>query len=268
MDDLLRARGFEPRALHELPYGATAVEVDPSEAFGAWSALRDAGVLTVALTAWGAPDELLSRFYYDGTEPDAVLAGSRVLPFEDALGVWPSYELDDADVRFLLDETRRDFGDAPAFDEVPATRDAIGFERWLLGWEEQRRPTTEPEPGPHIDWFEPDDAVLLTRLPVSAPEDALAYESFFGAAGAGRHEALIAVVRSWRERFGATLYANWGTMLQFVVDRPPTELDTAFDLAAEQVRVAPCTTLLPGETIRSHARALLGRGTWFLHERP
>lgn len=57
-------------------------------------------------------------------------------------------------------------------------------------------------------------------------------------------------------------------MLQFVAAKPPTTLDEAFELAAQHVRVAPCTTMLPGEGVRQLARHLWGGGKWFLHERP
>jgi hypothetical protein len=48
-----------------------------------------------------------------------------------------------------------------------------------------------------------------------------AYVSFFGAEVPGGAERLIAVLRSWHERYGAELVAHYGTMLEFVVRRPP-----------------------------------------------
>jgi len=57
-------------------------------------------------------------------------------------------------------------------------------------------------------------------------------------------------------------------MLEFVVNRPPRSLDEAWALAREQELVAPCTTALPGITLREHARSLVDRDTWFIHERP
>lgn len=85
---------------------------------------------------------------------------------------------------------------------------------------------------------------------------------------ADQRVALAAVLRSWGKRFGAEIVAAWGTMLQFVVARPPVTLDEALDLAFEHDRVAPSTLPLPGVAIRDHARALLHRDTWFLHDRP
>jgi uncharacterized protein DUF4253 len=140
------------------------------------------------------------------------------------------------------------------------------FDAWRE--EELDSPDDGSSDGTHLDWYEPIDPVLLAYLPVEHPEDALAYTSFYGADGPGRHERLIAILRGWRERFGATLWANWGTMLQFVVDRPPADLDAALPLAREHVRLAPSTTALPGVSTLHHARALVGRATWCLHERP
>ncbi|WP_455210808.1 DUF4253 domain-containing protein [Kaarinaea lacus] len=57
-------------------------------------------------------------------------------------------------------------------------------------------------------------------------------------------------------------------MLHFDVQRKPESIDDAFRLAWEQEALAPCTTALPGESLRDHARALLAADKWFLHERP
>jgi hypothetical protein len=78
----------------------------------------------------------------------------------------------------------------------------------------------------------------------------------------------VAVLHHWSDRFGAELVAHYGTMLQFVVDRPPTTLDDAFIVAWQQELVAECTTVKPGVPVRHHARVLVGRERWFLHDRP
>lgn len=57
-------------------------------------------------------------------------------------------------------------------------------------------------------------------------------------------------------------------MLQFVVARRPATAEEALELAWQQYLVAPCTMLLPGVSVRDHARALLHIDRWFLHERP
>ena len=62
--------------------------------------------------------------------------------------------------------------------------------------------------------------------------------------------------------------ANWGTMLQFVVARPPRTLEQAWTLALQQHLVARDTLTGPGVPFRDHARTLIARPTWFLHCRP
>ena len=57
-------------------------------------------------------------------------------------------------------------------------------------------------------------------------------------------------------------------MLQCFVPRPPQALAEAFDLAAEQILMAPCTFELSGTPLRHHAAGLVGHDRWFMHERP
>jgi hypothetical protein len=174
-------------------------------------------------------------------------------------------------VEYQLDATRRRVGDAPPTEEVAALDlrpDMFALERWLFDWEEARRPTTAPEPGRHADWFEPPECTLLL-LPTALSEEVPAYLSFFGAEGpGGGHERLIALLRSWRERYAAETVASWGTMLQLKVNAPPADLEDAFELSVEQWIAAPPTLALPGVTIRDHARTLWNRPEWFLHDRP
>ena len=175
-------------------------------------------------------------------------------------------------VTFELESTRRAVGDAPTEATLRAALGAHttheALDRWLLDWEETTG-GVKLEPALYLDWFDPvglDTAVVL--LPTPHSWEAPAYLSFFGAEGPGGAESLIALVRSWHERFGAELVAHFGTMLEFVVNRPPRSLDEAWALAREQELVAPCTTALPGITLREHARSLVDRDTWFIHERP
>ena len=179
-----------------------------------------------------------------------------------------------------LDATRDRCGCVPEPDAIqavfadggPDRPSEVDLERWLLDWEEQRKPTMSPEHVDYDDWFEPgaDDACHLLFLPITAGAESLAYLEFYaeeGVAGATA-ERLIAVLASWQDRYGAELVAHWGTMLQFAVGRPPATLDAAWELALEHDLIAPCTNALPGETIRDSARMLWRRPTWFLHERP
>ena len=92
----------------------------------------------------------------------------------------------------------------------------------------------------------------------------MAYFDFFGTAP----EVMVAAQRRWEEQFGAELVASYGTMLQYFVRRAPTTLKQALRLAWEQERLAECTTITRGVSLLHHARVLVGRDRWFLHERP
>lgn len=135
-------------------------------------------------------------------------------------------------------------------------------------------PTDEPEaaddaPDPAVyrqPPFDPDNAWLVL-LPTPHGENALAYEHWYGLER-GRVEGFIALLRRWRERYGAELFAHYGTMLEFVVTQPPADLDAALALTREHALAAPCTLDLSGTAQRHHALGLVGHGDWFLHERP
>jgi len=280
------------RPVREVPTGwdiAYAVDISPDEVRVAWQQARALvkrlGRWPIVTTSWGPAavgEADFSRFYFGEGDnaPQAVCSRARELSREDALR-WPS-PLDAesyfarewrAVVQSDLDATLRRVGATPALDQVLAldlSPDHVALERWLLEWEEARRPTTEPEDAGHLGWFEPDDmsACALLLLPTPASEEVPAYLSFFGAEGPGGHERLIAILRSWRGRFGAEMVASWGTMLQLDVTRPPQQLGEAFELAVEQYAVAPSTLDLAGVSIRDHARTLMHRTQWFLHARP
>lgn len=135
-------------------------------------------------------------------------------------------------------------------------------------------PTDEPDaaddaPDPALyrqPPFDPDNAWLVL-LPTPQGENALAYEHWYGLER-GRVEGFIALLRRWREQFGAELFAHYGTMLEFVVAQPPQDVDAALPLAREHYLAAPCTLALSGTPLRHHALGLVGHGDWFLHERP
>jgi hypothetical protein len=78
----------------------------------------------------------------------------------------------------------------------------------------------------------------------------------------------VALFRHWHDLYGAEPVASWGTMQQLVVTRPPGSLDDAWEVARAMRLLWPDTTLLPGVTVREHARDLVGLDRWFLHLRP
>lgn len=289
---LLRGSILEGRTVSSIsipgePNPALTIPCRPDEVLPAWRCVRDVleqtGRWPVVAAGWAGPvgPDLFNRFPFDhGAGGDTSVRGivaraDTIDPREviaDLARGDDEWDVSDHLESFELVGTRVVVGDAPSADEV--TR-ALGgrpthaeLDRWLLDWEEAHGPTRLEAPT-HLEWFEPtgmDVAVLL--LPTMHSWHVPAYMSFFGAEGPGGAEKLIAVLRSWHERHGAELVAHYGTMLEFVVSRPPRTLEDAWRLAREQELVAPCTTTLPGIPLRQHARALIGRSTWFLHERP
>jgi hypothetical protein len=81
-------------------------------------------------------------------------------------------------------------------------------------------------------------------------------------------QLVVALLREWNTKYGAELVAHHGTMLEFTASRLPSSPEEAFHLAWQQETIAPCTTILPGVSLRDHARAMLHTNRWFLHERP
>lgn len=184
-----------------------------------------------------------------------------------AYGPWEEF------VSNELQRTRLRAGTAPSEADVARAtlegRPVVApwqLERWLMRWEAERGLLGDPA-GERHDPFEPDNVTLLF-LPGSSSWDALAYLSWWGASLAGGAAHCIALARRWEQRFGFELVAHWGTMLQGVVTRPPRDSESAFELAAELDAFAPCTCLLPGQSLRHFAHGLVGADRFFLHERP
>lgn len=244
---------------------------------------------------WDAPDsdgyaeDLFSRYYYEeeerdgraGDAPADVLAAAGKVDLaaaRQAIGPDDSVTLDDL-MDMAVEETQGTWGQAPSASEQQALLktlapdDQEGVERWMLEWELTHcpEPLALPEHGQsHMDWFEPDPAYeqqVLLLMPVAQGHQVPAYIHWYGATRRNSQWA-VALLERWQERHGAELVAHYGTMLHFVVQRPPEDIGAAFELACEHQLAAPCTTLLPGVSLRNHARALRMANRWFLHERP
>ena len=151
--------------------------------------------------------------------------------------------------------------------DVDAEFARLGIE---ADWLDDPDPANVPESVPEFnEWYEPrDQLVALLFLPDPIPEHALAYVHWYAGNSSLPSHVLIAVLRRWRETFGAEVVANWGTMLQLVASRRPSTIGEALALARQQELVAPCTTALPGASTEEQAAALLASDRWFLHERP
>lgn len=174
-----------------------------------------------------------------------------------------------------LGETLRRFGAAPTNAEVLTLRERgvletdADFECWLLHWElerfgEQALVCTQTD---YLDWFHPApyDEYVLQLVPARAMWDAAAYT---GVGMHGDRRGAATRCREWHARYGAELVVNASTMMQMKVTRRPQDIDEAFALALDQRRFSPDILVLPGVSVRDHARALLVLDRWFFHWKP
>ncbi|MES2612810.1 MAG: DUF4253 domain-containing protein [Pseudomonadota bacterium] len=272
---------------------AWAAQVPTAQRQALWQAARalvepHTGRWPVVTTLWSgaaeAPgpealaDDLFMRFPYeqgaarDDVSPRSFIATAHGIGADEVLAELAEsfYPLDEDD---QVDVWRGELAAAGVAGEACAGFDAawaecagdrLRFEHWLTALEKIQG-ASDPERG-RQERFDPDNAWLVL-LPTPRSEEALAYLHWYGMER-GRADGFIALLRRWRERYGAELWAHYGTMLEFAVHQPPQDFDSALALAREHDLAAPCTLALPGIALRHHALGLVGHGTWFLHERP
>jgi len=306
LETMLTGFGYADKAVLELSVPehdvqAFAIEIAGDESITLWSAFRQSLEQTrrwpLLHACWGGPatpwagtvenEDIFMRFPFASeaqreradTSPAAIVAASEHATIEPVIATHATMMaetmLDELD--YSLEATAQRCGDAPALDDVTAQLSAgeidgyVALERWLLDWEIQHAAATyalKSEYDGHRQWFEPEgQAHSLLLLPDMDGAAAPAFAHWYGAETVGT-DVVIAALRGWNGRYGAELVAHYGTMLHLNVARPPSTIEAAFDLALEQQAIAPCTTALPGVSLRDHARSLIGAETWFLHERP
>ena len=223
--------------------------------------------------------DLFSRFYYleapdaDDVSPRALVAAAAEVDVDAFVARMKAereedLSSDDIEIEYAREDTLQRCGKAPTLEELEAQNFAtpIALERWMLDWELQHGGISKPENG-RQDFFEPDDTALILFLPTSDPWETLAYLNWYGTSDNGS-EHYIALGRHWQQRYGAELFAHYGTMIECFVSNPPTNIDDAFELAQQHDLAGPCTLPLPGITLRNYAAGLLGHDRWFLHDRP
>jgi Domain of unknown function (DUF4253) len=95
----------------------------------------------------------------------------------------------------------------------------------------QDQQLTSAELAAALRWFHP---ARIGLVPAVRPADVLALVGFNGTAnGYGTPELLSAVLRSWEDRFGATLIEVGFDHIRMMVRRPPRTLHDAQAVAAE-----------------------------------
>ena len=280
---------------------AFVVEVKGGEGLDLWSRFRAAldhtEMWPVLYACWGQflqdwraaviEENIFMRQIYEwegepgsrDVSPDAIVSRADEAMIADVIaGHDEIYSKDLVEqIVYSLEQTEARFGKAPPADmarDLIAARTIPGylaFERWLLDWEIENASVDDvlvPVYTQYIDWFEPMYQVqILLLLPTVKPWEVPAFVHWYGAESVGS-EAVIALLQKWHRRYGAELVAHYSTMLQFNVGTLPRTIGEAFDLAVEQEAFSPCTTVLPGVSLRDHARTLLQANRWFLHERP
>jgi hypothetical protein len=107
------------------------------------------------------------------------------------------------------------------------------------------------------------DRVYLARIPTKNSWEIAAYVAFGGWNYCPDAEHQVAIARYWHDLYGAELVATGGDTLEFRVDRPPGDRQTAEALAREQFLF--CTDIVHQgvETIRNLAATVLHGKVWF-----
>jgi Domain of unknown function (DUF4253) len=268
---------------------AFEIEIPHANAMEAWhlmrSHLKDTKRYPVLTCGWGS-DDYFSRFYYQeeknegkltGISPQEILASAPTADLENFLKtrrIARKEYLDDS-IDYSLKVTKETFGACPDSAQIRELIDngtiqsTVDLEKWLFDWELQHNKDVVITPNTnYLDWFEPDEkTAILMLLPTENGWDSLAYLHWYGACSAGTTVA-ISFLKRWSQQYKAELVCHYGTMLQLNVGRLPTTPEEAFELAWQQEALAECTTVLPGISLRDHARSLLTVNRWFLHERP
>ena len=275
---------------------AYAIACNPAEAKALWQAavalVPQTNRWPVITTCWSATgkavetlleEDLFSRFYFeeesakDDVSPAAFIAAAKKVKLDAALiKAEKSLFEDDEDlvdiIEYELDAIQQHRGNAPSAKEVAAARldgkaikNRYQLERWLLDWEQAQGAVPDAEEALQ-EFFEPEQTFLVF-LPTPHSWEALAYMSFYGRDRVSS-EVSIALAKRWFEQYGATLYAHFGTMLEFYTTTAPATIDAAWQLAKEHDLMANCTLSLPGISVRHYAVALMQADAWFLHERP
>ncbi|MHB1568386.1 MAG: DUF4253 domain-containing protein [Solirubrobacteraceae bacterium] len=275
LSELLLATPLGGRAVRVLEHDAgdatLSVGIDAEELLACWSAARgiidQTGRWPVAALSWSHVARLdQARLGRPGSG-----AGERALA-EIRAAQFPAQPFSDY-LTFHLNATRQRCGAAPAESQIRRSLEPdapeVALELWLMDWEDQNFPGLGAADATYLDWLPARDALLMFPPTASGPQT-LVYHGFWSAESVPgvTTERLIAILDYWQARYGAELVANFGTILQFVVARPPETVDEAWDLAVDQGMLAPDTFNRAGVPARDHARLLVGRRTWLLHHRP
>ncbi len=222
-------------------------------------------------------DEVFSRFYFEEAPaaaeilPRQILQRSQIVDF----GYFLDRQLTQQEFYASIDEViENQLFDSKTFANYDFDKEELkqqnfkhpyDIDRFLLEKELSLQGLGDPKLA-QIPLYEPDNAFILI-LPILSTWEALAYVNWYGTSDFGS-EYYIALGKHWEKQYGAELYCHYGTMLQCLVDNPPTDIDAAWQLSRQHDMIAPCTLAPSGVPVRYYANALLNNRYWFLHDRP
>lgn len=277
---------------------ALAIAVNLGNSLEAWHLLRNLLPQTqrypVIATCWQGDyggwqktlhdEDFFSRFYFSEEYPDLDLSPEAIITRANALTSQDldlflheraqinTYDLEEQ-IFTELANTRNSVGQSPLESEIQELvrvgqiSHIVDLEKYLFNWELQHTPEISipsNQSTSYLDWYQPTGQTLaLLLLPTPYSWETLAYLSWYGGS-----KGAIPLLKKWHQLYDAELVCHYGTMLQLLVGKRPSNAEEAFGLASEQVLLAPCTTILSGVSIRDHARSLLQLNQWFIHERP
>lgn len=278
---------------------ALAVKISPQERYKIWNHFfnlrKESGLYPVVTAIWSEAssdwrkailnEEQFSRFYFEEEGsgetvlPRQMLAAVQAASIETVLNEHNRVYTEEAvdSIGWLIASSQRNFGRAPTEQDILSRMssgeisDYFGLNEWFLRWQVKNigLERLAEEDRTCMSWFEPTEPQLeqLILLPVIAGPHILAYLHWYGACN-NLTPPSIKMLMIWQDLYGAEITAHYGTMLHMNVAAPPTDIESAFELATQIEAFAPCTTALSGVSLPELAIGLIGRKTWFLHERP
>ena len=202
---------------------------------------------------------------------------AQLLPRLAPLGLWPFalVSMEREDTRPWLDGELSDSSSPDGHSPAPLLADWWSNGLPMDGDEEGMEavapfgrtfPGLAPATPPGDDTTEISDIELEGRLGIVAVTRAADAVAAVGWMGAVNHHAdmgpMAAIFRSWEDRFGAHVVTIGFDTLMFLVDRPPTDLESALAIAAEHFSACPDNIHQGSGSLEEYASELVDSPIW------